>query len=558
MSLVRDCDRLYRRLESSRQTFIPLWQDLANFILPRRPRFLFSDVNKGERRASKIIDSTATMAARSLRSAMMSMYTSPSRPWFRFAPGESELMENLAVSKHLHECTRRSVAMLGRTNIYNQFPIMYGDMSVFATSAMLVEEDDEDILRFYALPVGSYLIGVDSANRVNLFAREFSMTPRQMEERFGLEAMSLAARKLLEGEGAEEPLPVRHVVMPSPTKGNGPVSSKPFVSVYYEAAGGATAVQPGSGSRGDDERKPLGVGGHTYFPVLVGRWEVCGEDAWGTGCPGMLALGDIKQLQTGERRTLQGLEKNLDPALQAPGSLRTAAISQLPGAVTYHDSRSNGEGIRPIHEVKLYIREMEDKQEQVRGRIRRAFHEDVVFMMLNSDRREITAREIDERHDEKLTAFGPVIEQINQDVLDPLIDIVFHVMQKRGLFPEPPEELAGRELKVEYISMMNQAQKLVGIGGIERLAQFTAGLAPVSPEVFDKVDTDSLLEAYADMASVPPGIIRPDDVVEQIRSQRQQAQQAQQQAEMMKMNSEAMRNVAPEGMPMEDLLGVGV
>ena len=36
-------------------------------------------------------------------------------------------------------------------------------------------------------------------------------------------------------------------------------------------------------------------------------------------------------------------------------------------------------------------------------------------MMAESDRREITAREIDERHEEKMPVLGPVLERLHDD-----------------------------------------------------------------------------------------------------------------------------------------------
>src|SRR5690606_36004887 len=102
------------------------------------------------------------------------------------------------------------------------------------------------------------------------------------------------------------------------------------------------------------------------------------------------------------------------------------------------------------------------------GRIRHGMFTDLFLAMLLSDRREMTAREVSERHDEKLLMLGPVLERVNDEVLDPLIDRTFAIMNRRGLLPPPPAELQGEQLKVEYISILHQAQKLVGTVGMER------------------------------------------------------------------------------------------
>ena len=155
-------------------------------------------------------------------------------------------------------------------------------------------------------------------------------------------------------------------------------------------------------------------------------------------------------------------------------------------------------------------------------------------MLSNLDRRQITAREIEERHEEKLLALGPVLEQINQDLLDPLTDIAFNIHLRQRLLPPPPPELQGMELKVEYISVMAQAQKMLGVSSVERFTQFVGGLAQVDQGVLRKIKADQIVDVYGEMLSVPPSIVRTDEEVQQIiqAEQAQQMQQMQMQQQM--------------------------
>jgi len=45
---------------------------------------------------------------------------------------------------------------------------------------------------------------------------------------------------------------------------------------------------------------------------------------------------------------------------------------------------------------------------EVQGRVKEAFYANLFLMLAESDRREITAREIDERREEKMLMLGPV------------------------------------------------------------------------------------------------------------------------------------------------------
>ena len=164
-------------------------------------------------------------------------------------------------------------------------------------------------------------------------------------------------------------------------------------------------------------------------------------------------------------------------------------------------------------------------------------------MMANSDRRQITAREIDVKQEEKLLALGPVLENLHSRLLNPLIDRTFNIMARAEILPPIPDELQGSPLRVEYISVMAMAQKSIGTGALERSTMFVQTLAQADPSVIDKIDLDQAIDEYSTMVGIDPRIIRDDEVVAQIRAQRQQMMQMQQAAEMAKTASETGKNL---------------
>lgn len=544
---------LRSQLENERSSFLAHYKDLSDHILPRRPRFSVTDANRGDRRNSKIIDSTATFAARTLRSGMMSGVTSPARPWFRLTTPDPDLAELGSVKYWLDTVSKRMSTVFLKSNLYNALPVLYGDLGVFGTSALMIEEDFEDVIRCFPFPIGSFTIANNDRLKVDVFQREFRMTVRQLVQRFGKRSpsgemdwsnMSMQVKNLWEQSQFEAWIDVMHTIQPNEGYDSRQAASKDkrYSSCYYEKGSSQTYA----GSPGPEDDKFLRESGYDYFPVLCPRWEVTGEDVYGTDCPGMVALGDIRALQVMQKRKAQAVEKMVNPPMVGPSSLRTVKTTILPGDITYTDEREGQKGFRPAHEVNPRIQELLLDVQDHQMRIKKAFYEDLFLMLAQSDRREITAREIDERHEEKLLALGPVLEQLNQDLLDPLIDIAFNIMNRQGLIPPAPEEMQGLTLKVEYISIMAQAQKLVGIAGIERFAGFVGNLVTVtqSAAILDKVDIDQMVDVYGDLTSVPPGIIRPDDEVERIRSGRQQAQQQQAQMEQAAQGATAVKDLA--------------
>jgi hypothetical protein len=264
----------------------------------------------------------------------------------------------------------------------------------------------------------------------------------------------------------------------------------------------------------------------------------------------------VKQLQVEQKRKGQAIEKMVNPALVGPPQLRGAKTSLLPGDVTYVDEGGKPM-LRSIHEVNLRVDHLVMDIQEVQYRIQRAFYEDLFLMLAQSDRlrgQPPTAREVEERHEEKLLALGPVLERTNDELLDRIIDRVFNMMDRAGIIPEAPEALDQVRLKVEYTSIMAQAQKLVSVAGQDRFLQSALVLAESFPEVTQKIKGSVVVDTYADMYGVPPDMIRTDEEVAELMAQQQQRQQAIEEAQVAKDMSTAAKNAGTTPMEGDTLL----
>jgi hypothetical protein len=287
--------------------------------------------------------------------------------------------------------------------------------------------------------------------------------------------------------------------------------------------------------------------GFPTFPIMAPRWETTGEDAYGTDCPGMLTLPDIRQLQVMTRRKAQAVHKMIDPPLVAPPIVRTQKTSLLPGDVTFVDDPS-GHAIRALHEVTINLQHLAADIYEIRQRIGQGFFQDLFLMLAQSDQyrgtQPITAEEVRERHEEKLLALGPVLERTNDELLDPLIDRTFALMLEAGLFPEPPAHLEGVNLKVEYTSIMAQAQKLVGVVGVDRFFMSLSPMVQTFPAIVNKINIEEAVDFYGEALGVPPKLIRPTAEAQEIAQQQAQAQAAQMQAEQMALQAKAAKDAS--------------
>ena len=148
-----------------------------------------------------------------------------------------------------------------------------------------------------------------------------------------------------------------------------------------------------------------------------------------------------------------------------------------------------------------------------------------------------------------------MLEQLNQDFLDPLTDIAFDIHVRQGLIPPAPPELHGVNLKVEYISIMAQAQKMLGVSGVERFTGFVGQMASVDPNVLKKIKPEQIVDVYADMMSVPSSIIRTDEEVEAIKQAEAAQQQQMQQMAMMQQQAQVAKDLSQTSLEKDKALG---
>lgn len=522
----RRMEALRAQLEGERASWIPHWQELADYIKPSRGRFLTSDRNRGEKRRAKILDGTGSLAARTLASGMTTSIANQARNWLRLTTSDPDLAEYGPVKDWLHIAETRMLDVFRKSNLYTTLQVVWGDMGTFGTAAMPVVRDAQTIVRGSTLPLGSYALSANARGVVDTCVRSYSMTVRQLVEEFGKEMVSASTLRLYEAGQLEAWVEVCHVVMPNAEYRPGSAMSKHkrYASCYFEASGGST------------EGMFLRESGFDRFPILCPRWEVDGEDVYG-GCPGMDALPDIKQLQDMVRNKGKAIKKMVDPPLVAGPEMRNATVSGIPGGITFATFRDGKPTVSALHEVNPRVAELRQDIGEVQKAVSRAYYEDLFLMMAMSDRRQITAREVIERHEEKLIMLGPALQRSDAELLNPLIDIVFDEMIARDLLPPAPEEMEGQDLRVEYLNPLAQAQRMLGIGAVESLLGMVAQAAAVKPDSVDKVDLDQAIDDYGEKLGVSPRILLSDEKVAAIREGR--AKQAQAQAQAMQIREAA-------------------
>lgn len=493
--------------------------EISRYLVPWDGRFLKQSNSSKLLKASSIYDSTGTRALRILAAGMMSGMTSPARPWFRLGAMDGDLMQSRDVKIWLDEVTKIMLGVFQRSNVYRVLHTMYEDLGSFGTSACLVLPDYDNVIHCYPISVGEFSLSTNWKGRVDTLYREFTKSVAATVSEFGIESVSPRVRNMYDTGNLDAQVAIVHVIEPRRERD---ISSKlaknmPWKSVYFEQS---------------NSKNILRESGFDTFPALCPRWSVSGDSVYGKS-PGMEALGDIKQLQHEQLRKAQAIDFQTDPPLQVPTSMAGREINRFPGGVTYVDAPGQASSVKTAFDVNLNLSELLRDIQDVRGRIDSTFYADIFLMISSQSDARMTATEVVARHEEKLLMLGPVLERLQNEMLDPLINMTFDAIMAAGIAQPPPEELQGRPVKIELVSMLAQAQRAIGTNSIDRFAQTMGQIATLKPDVLDKFNSDEWADIYSDSLGIDPKLIISDEQANAARESRAHAQaQAQKEAQM--------------------------
>lgn len=521
------------RLETERSRFESVWREIEENIAPKTLRLDISEYNEGEKQHQKVLDETVLRARRVFTAGFVSGMTSPSRPWFKLVTPDAELSEHHSIRVWLDEVEKRIGLVLSRSNFYQAIARAYDDLGTYGTCAVTCLENFDSVVWFYPHPVGTYFVSQNDKGLVDTVYRETTRTVRQLVETFGIENVSNQTASMWNANNLEEQVRVYNAIEPNDDRvmDRKDFENMPYRSVWWEYQA--------------NNNQYLGKRGFQEFPTMAGRWYATSLDDYGVDCPGITSLQGCKQLYHDTKRMAQAIDKTVNPPVQAPSSMKRGnQVNLLPGGLNWYDAATPNSGIQPLFNMNFPVQELGVQMQEVRNRINESWFVDM-FLMISQEDDVRTATEVMIRNEEKLLVLGPVLTRVQTEVLDPVIDRVFNIMARNDLLPPPPPELEGVDLRVEYISMLAQAQQSVGAQSIERLVNTAAAMgASGFPNALDKIDEDAVIEEYGGILGVPSRLLRSDEDVSAMRQDRAQRAQQQEQMAMAEQAAKAAKTAS--------------
>lgn len=507
-----------RQLNDVYEQIKPLHKELSEFFSPWTARFELSEIDM-VKSAKKIIDSIPFECRRNFRSGMMTGITSEADNWFRLSIfGQTDNSDD-TVRKYLWNVEQLFRSILSASGFYNIQPQIYDDFGVYGLAAYLINENFDTVANFIKIPVGSFRYSKNAQNKIDTFVRKYQLTALDIYKTYGEENVSENVLKAIKDKNFNKKITLIHFVEPNENydKKLPWAKNKKYISVIYELS---------------EKDKILEKSGYDYMPYVVYEGADNGENNYPVDSCGINALPDLKQTFSMIKDKMTAIRKKVKPPLKGPANIKrrtSEAISE------YYETQTGTEGISTAYEVNIQLNELFQEISEHKDTIKKHFFNDLFAMIINvQDKGQRTAFEISELKEEKVTLIAPALGQVHQ-ALNDLFDVLFIICNNGHLLPEPPEDIVGKEIKVELVSSLAQAQKAGKLAGIERYLTLTSNIAStVEPYAKNKVDWFKLLDLYADYGNVPPDIqVSTKNVLVQKQQEIAQAQKQQEQTQMM-------------------------
>jgi hypothetical protein len=513
MPETQDYEDRFAELDLEQKSWVPHWKEIRDNILPYRGLFSGEKPNIGTKeRYADLVDPTALLGIRTLGAGMVGGLTSPSRPWFRLRFQDEDLNRRAAVKSWLRTVETKMYSIYSQSNFYAAIQMTYEEEGAFGTACHLQLPHWGRVVHFVPQTCGTYMLGTDQYGMVDSLFRTVWLTARSCARRFGEDKLSHAVREAAKNS-PNQWIEVRHAVQPNNQRDGNAFDNQnmPFESAYWV--------------KGEDQL--LRKSGYHEFPAPSPRWgQTPGVYGWS---PGMDVLSSQKILHEMDIGVLDAQQKELDPpVIRPPGfkhRLRTGPGEQNEIDPKYVDNVKRLYDFRFDYPGTLQLMDRKERQ------VLQILYYDLFLMLANEADRQKTATEVIQLHEEKLIQLGPTIDRQFHELLDPTTDRTFQEGLRRGLFPPWPEELNDAEMQVEYISMLAQAQQMVGTKAVNAYTGFVGGLARMQieaqrePTALDRLDIDKACEEYGDMTGVTPAIVVPIDKAMSARQQRAAARQ---------------------------------
>lgn len=528
----------WEKQKTAQSLYANSWSDAEAFCLPE----------EALRQGKQLTDTSGFKGARNLAAAIYANTYTPGRPWFQNQASEKK-DEIDFVRKWLSQLTEVCLRYIGGSNFSEAFYDAVLNACVSGNGCTFVGYD-RGRRQLYFLPYRcpQVTFSYDSRGNLESFYRAMSLTPAQAVAEFPEAPADVTWRDRY----AKDPLCADkfafvHAVVARTGRDATKLDDKntPWASYYIDV----------------EKQAIVKESGYSSFPYAVFRFYASGSD-YGVG-PGVSALPVLRNLNVSRSDLTQLIELKMLPPVFVPGGMQYKVILKPGAVIPYDPSQGQPAFLNVQGDVSAGVMDYQ----QLKADCNDEFYGPLLYQMQALESGKTTAREVDERSDEKIQALAPVVTRLHSQYLDGVLTRVVELMVSEGLVEPPPAELLEHngqktplQVSIQYQSRLqarlNQVQNQDVLAAVTDIAALNATAAQV-PTIHEIVDIRKASREIAWGRHLPVDVMVTEEDGKKIRAQREQALQQQQEAEAaMKMARPMdLQRAAEPGSPVAQLTG---
>ena len=546
----------FDEMKAQRSNWDQQYQVLGEYISLVKQNFEGQPAN-GEFLTEDIFDSMGSFAAMNSASALLGML------WGGSAKQTLELIqpEGLEETEEVEDFYKKVSAKLSqamddpKANLSLALDEYMLDQMIFGTGGVGVEEGEESDLLYKAYSVTNCYIDEGKAGRVDTVALFYEWTAKRVIAEYGEENVSSKVRELANKSNTSEKVKILIMIRPrAMAKAKKGKLAMPYESVHMEYA----------------DCHVLREDGFEELPIPVVRFRKLAYEKYGRS-PGMNALADIKEMNILREAMITATEKTIYPPLGVfnDGVVGGGYVDTSPNAVSVFNPVGTSGNASPVFQIgdTPRLQDAENRMTALIESISQHFHIDRLIDFNNDT--QMTFGEAQIRNNVRLSSLQGLFARQITELFTPLIERSFNILWRRGEFgvvagTEVEAQRLEDGLDVEYLpeaitKLMDEGKPVYEIGyktaaktaaraeeyiAILDVLQLVGQAAQFEPSVLNRIDMHEAIKVVGDIRSLPPGIIRQDDEVEEIQQAQQQQAERQQLLDNLQQGSEIAQNVA--------------
>ena len=488
------------------------YQDVADFSLPRKAWITSIKATGEQLKYNFLYDVRVIRDVKKASAGFHSQLCNPASKWWGMTTRDVKYRDSRASQIYFKDCEDIQYSVMNNSNFDAEIQEHFTDDIVFGMGNVLTLDDPIDEVNYQEIPIEQYSIEEDARGRVIAMYRTFEYSAVTCWGLWG-DKCSREIKDCIRDKKYYIMFKILHYVGPRDRRDVMKKDSRnmPWASMWIVKQGGHL----------------LDESGFEEFPYSVDRFWKDANETRGYS-PVMDILASVKLLNAEKRTLIKTAMMMAGPPHLLPSKGFVLPFNLNPHASNYYDpSKTTAEAFKQIESkgnIPLTVEVMKLEQDEIdQGLFIPQFES------LANITKQMTVPEVQRRVAESMYLLGPAVGRMTKTLRNILFR-TYAILNRKGLLPEPPDELKGKDLEIMFLSPLAKAQRASELSNLTTFLQIAGEMGQFKPEVLDTLDADHILEIVGEVQGVDPTVFVEKKKVEEIRANR-----AKQQATIMAM-----------------------